>query len=77
MGKVICFYTRDEIKKMPATKEEGEALIQHLLEFELSRSDNPFVGSVNLIDNMIAMVENNTGASRYEVMDRIYGVSQV
>lgn len=76
MGKVICFYTRDEIKGMPATKEEGELLIQQLLEFELSRSDNPFVGSVSLIENMISMVENNTGASRYDVMDRIYGESR-
>lgn len=72
MGKVIDFYTRQEVTELPASKEEGEALIMALLEYELTRSTNPFAPEVELISNVISMVENNTGASRYDVMERIY-----
>lgn len=72
MGKVICFYTRKEITQMPANKAEGEALILNLLNFELTRQDNPLIPDSELISNVITMIENNTGASRYELMERIY-----
>lgn len=72
MGKVICMFTRQEVTDMPATKEAGEALIMNLLTFELTRSTNPFMPESELISNLISMVENNTGASRFEIMDRIY-----
>jgi hypothetical protein len=77
MAKVICFYTREEITSLPSTTAEGEALIEHLLKFELSRSTNPFVGPVELIENIIGMIENNSGASRYEIMDRLYKTGAV
>lgn len=73
MGKVICIFTRQEVTEMPATKEAGEALITNLLQFEMTRSSNPFMPDSELISNLISMVENNTGASRFDVMDRIYG----
>lgn len=71
MAKVIDFYTRKEITEMPATVEQGEALIENLLKFELTsaRRGN---GNQELIANLIGMVENNSGASRYTVMDRIF-----
>lgn len=72
MSKVICMFTRQEITEMPATKEAGEALILNLLEFELKRSTNPFMPNSELISNLILMVEINSGASRYDVMDRLY-----
>lgn len=73
MSKVICFYTKKEIDKMPASIEEGEALIENILYFELSRSTNPMVPDSALISNLISMIESNTGASRYKVMNKIYG----
>ena len=75
MGKVIDMWTRQDItnEPLPVTKEAGEALILNLLQFELTRSTNPFAPDVELIANIISMVENNSGASRYEVMDRLYG----
>jgi hypothetical protein len=76
MGKVICFYTRREITELPSTVAEGEVLIEHLLRFELGRSDNPFASPVEMIDMLISMVENNSGASRYNVMDRIYNAER-
>lgn len=71
MSKVICFYTRKEVTEMPATKEQGEAMIENLLKFELVQSRR---GKANqeLLANVISMIENNTGATRYEVMDKIY-----
>jgi hypothetical protein len=73
MGKVICIFTKEEITTMPATAEEGQALIENLLRFELSRSQNELVAPVALIEDVIRMVEVNTGASRYDAMDKVYG----
>jgi len=72
MGKVIDFYTRKEITEMPHSKQEGEMLIEALLQFELKRASNPFSSTAELVSNVISIVENSTGASRYEVMERIY-----
>jgi hypothetical protein len=72
MGKVIDIWTRKEITEIPVSKEAGEFLILNLLQYELSRSTNPFAPDIELISNLISMVENNTGARRYEVMDRLY-----
>jgi hypothetical protein len=72
MGKVIDMFTRQEIVEMPHSKADGEMIIQKLLELELTRSIDDSVPTVTLISNVISMVESNTGASRYDVMDRIY-----
>lgn len=77
MGKVIDIFTRKEIVAGITSKQEGEALIENLLNFEMSRAANPFAGPVELIDNLITTVENGSGASRYEVMDRIYNKRKV
>lgn len=76
MGKVICMFTRREITEPQTGVAEGEALIEHLLRFELSRSTNPFAGPVELVDGLITMVENNSGASRYDVMSKIYATER-
>lgn len=73
MGKVIDFYTRKEVTDMPVTIAEGEAMIEHLLQYELElEHNNQLGGPYQLIENLISMVECNSGASRYVVMDRIY-----
>lgn len=74
MGKVVCFYTREEIKEMPATKEEGEALIENLLRFELF-SLEPV--NRDLMDNLIYMIEVNSGANKFEVIDKIYAQRKI
>jgi hypothetical protein len=76
MGKVIDIVTRKEVTELPASKQDGEKLIEHMLRLELRRS-SVNVGPVELISNLISMIENNTGASRYEVMDRIYNKRSV
>ncbi|NJO48165.1 MAG: hypothetical protein HC840_00455 [Leptolyngbyaceae cyanobacterium RM2_2_4] len=74
MGKVICMFTRKDVtnEPLPVSKEAGEQLIMDLFEVELKRASNPFSANSELIDGLIRMVENNTGASRYDVMDRFY-----
>lgn len=74
MGKVICMFTRQDLTDAPAplTKEQGEQIIMDLFEIELKRASDPFGGAAEIIANMMKMVENSSGASRYEVMDRFY-----
>jgi len=74
MGRVICFFTRQDIteKSTSLSVEQGEQIIVELLEIELKRAANSFSGEAALIDNMICMVENASGASRYDAMDRLY-----
>lgn len=74
MGRVICFFTgKDITDKSPSLSvEQGEELIVGLLELEMKRAANPFSGEADLISNMISMVENTSGASRYDAMDRLY-----
>lgn len=71
MGKVIEMVTKKEITEMPATVEQGEALIETLLKFELANARRG-TSNQELISNVISMVENNSGARRFDVMDRIY-----
>ena len=77
MAKVICFYTREEITALPHTKQDGDAMIENLLRLDMQRSKRQGVPDAGLIEALISIVENNTGASRYEVMDRIYGKRKV
>lgn len=77
MGKVIDMVTRQEITEMPATKAQGEALIENVLKFEIISNMRHIPTSQPLIDNLVTMIENNTGASRYEVMDRLYKARKV
>lgn len=72
MSKVIDMRTKQEIVQQPHSKEEGEALIEALLEFEIKNNAEPFSSMFELIGNTISMVENNTGAHRFEVMNRLY-----
>lgn len=74
MAKVICMFTREDLtnQPLPVSKEAGEQLIMDLFEIELKRALSPFSGPSELIENLIRMVETNSGASRYEVMDRFY-----
>ena len=72
MSKVICMLTREEMNEVPASKEEGDALILNLLNYELNNCGNLITPQSELISNLMAMIENSTGASRFEVMDRIY-----
>lgn len=73
MGRVIDFYTRKDVTDSPRkfSKEEGEDLIVAILNHELSLPTNCFHSS-ELIDNVVMMIENCTGASRYEAMDKLY-----
>lgn len=79
MGKVICMFTKEDITNAPSqlTQAQGEQLIMDLFEIELKRASNPFGGPAEVIANMISMVENASGASRYEVMDRFYAERKV
>lgn len=74
MGKVICMFTREDItnEPTPMTKEQGEALIADLLKLEAKHTDSPFTGTASVFQGLINMVENASGASGYEVMDRLY-----
>lgn len=73
MGKVICFYSGKEITELPVSKREGEALLENLLRFEMFHNPDMEWNSLShLLRNMVLMIENNSGASRFDVMDRIY-----
>jgi hypothetical protein len=79
MAKVIDMFTGQDItdRPLPLTKEQGEQLIMDLFELELKRASNPFSATAEIVAAMISMVENNSGASRYEVMDRFYNSRSV
>lgn len=72
MGKVIDIFTKKEVTEMPATVQDGEAIIEVLLRLEVKQNNSPFSASAELMSNVITMVENNTGAQRFDVMERIY-----
>lgn len=76
MGKVINIFTRKEITELPLNKAQGEEMIEHLLKFEIKPLDM-FSPMDEFIGHLVIMIENNSGASRFEVMDRIYGKIQV
>jgi hypothetical protein len=73
MGKVICFYSGKEITELPVSKIEGEMLLENLLRFEILHNPTMEWNSMSqLIRHMVLMIENNSGASRFDVMNRIY-----
>lgn len=71
MGKVIDMFTRSELTDRYYTKEQGEALIKHLLEYD-SQFEDALYSEYFLVDSLIRMIENNSGASRGEVLDMMY-----
>lgn len=72
MGKVISIFTGKEISAMPTDSiEYGEALIEELIRYE-GKSPSNLMGGSELIHNLISMVENNTGARRMDVIDKVF-----
>ena len=71
MGKVICFYTRQEVTEPVHTKEQGEKVIEKLLEVQITDGANPFSPMAELVCNVMTIVENTTGANRLDVMERL------
>ncbi len=73
MGKVICFFTKREVTEFPVSKADGEALIENLLRFEIQRNPTlEWTDASHLLGNITTMIENASGASRFDVMERYY-----
>lgn len=72
MGKVINMWTGKEVTQMPVTVQDGEALIENLIRFDMSYQGETWLGTTEIVDQMITMVENNSGASRFDVLTRMH-----
>lgn len=64
MGKVICINTKKEIKQRQFSKEEGESVLREL--FLIDQKHHI------MVDILIEMVENMSGASAIDTIDAIY-----
>lgn len=71
-AKVIDMFSKQEIVEMPFTKEQGIEMIKELIGTETKLSNGDFMYTNPLIDILIRTVENNTGASRFDVMSSMY-----
>lgn len=79
MGRVIELFTREDVtdKAHSISKEDGELILTDLLNIEANRSESVFGPMSDLISHMCYMVENASGADRFEAMEKIYNQTKL
>lgn len=70
-SNVIDIATRQPITEYRYSQAEAETLIEKLIQHELSTT-SLHEATPLIIDDLITMIENNSGVSRVEIMEKIY-----
>lgn len=70
MKKVICMITRMPIESLPLDSDGGKDLLNFLMEYKALARSSMSVGEHYVMAQMIRMVENNSGLSLDEMLEK-------
>lgn len=68
--KVIDIETKEALEVLPFTKDVGESLIAHLMQWQGFEAGESF-GEQWTLGQVMQFIENNSGADRHEIMTKI------
>jgi len=72
LAKVVNIFSKQEITEMPYSMESASDIMLYLMQYGNPRTGDPVTQKeMTILDNLLSMVENNSGILREEVLERL------